>query len=496
MKIYQMVGTLSYGDAIGNNIIAIKHVIEEMGIKTFVYALSVSDRVTEHGVYDIGNMPKLNEDDIVIYHMSSGSPMNAFAAELNCRKIMIYHNITPFEFFTIDDPGAANNCRKGLEDMVNVMKGHFNSYLAVSEFNKKNMIEMGYKAEQIDVIPIIVPFDDYRKTPDEKMVKKLSDGVTNIVFVGRIAPNKKHEDIIRAFAYYKNHVNPNSRLTLVGSANPNGCYFRDLQEYIRSIGVQDVVFPGHISFEEILAIYKTADVFLCMSEHEGFCVPLVEAMLFDVPVIAYDSCAVPDTLGGSGVVVDSKDPVFLSKVIDGVVSSRELRENIISGQRERLKDFEYETIKKQLQDYLSDFIRKFPPLSPDDSKKSYRNMYDIVNNNMQKAGKTLDFTSDAVIACADREAELTDVTAILNKNLSPRATIETVFIAFFNQLPTPQELSYWEEQAKQLPKSDFMKAIISFAESSELRLKKGTRVMFNPFQSKVLRADEEGAAIV
>ena len=115
-------------------------------------------------------------------------------------------------FFTIDSPVAAESCRTGLEHMRGPMKGKFNAYIADSEFNKQNMIDMGYKADEIEVIPVCVPFDDYKQTPDKAMVKRMSDGITNIVFVGRIAPNKKHEDIIRAYAYYKKHVNPDSRL--------------------------------------------------------------------------------------------------------------------------------------------------------------------------------------------------------------------------------------------------------------------------------------------
>lgn len=482
MKIYQIVPTLNFGDAIGNDVIAIKHVIEDMGIKTYIYSNAVADKIKEPNVYTVDVMPKVSENDIVIYHMGSGSPFNEMAAELNCRKIMIYHNITPYEFFNIDNPAASENCRQGLEDMVKVMKGKFTAYLADSEFNKSNMIEMGYKAKDIDVIPVIVPFEDYKQTPDAKMVKKLSDGITNIVFVGRIAPNKKHEDIIRAFAYYKKHTNPKSRLILVGSSNPSGVYYPDLVSYIEELGVEDVVFPGHISFAEILAIYKTAHVFLCMSEHEGFCVPLLEAMTFDVPVIAYNACAVPETLGGSGIVVDDKDPVFLSRVIDETVNNQSMRQAVIKAQRERLKFFEYEKIKKELQEYIRNFIEKFPPLSPHDENKAYNDMYNLVDENMRKSGKTMAFTPSALLACADRDAELTDITSLLNKNLSVRELIETVYIACFNILPDKAGYEHWESEAENLPKEEFIRRLVGSAVNSPTRINKGTRIQYNPFE--------------
>lgn len=481
MKIYQIVDSLNFGDAIGNDIIAKKHVIEDMGIETEIYASSVSDKITEPGAYRLEKMPKVKEDDIVIYHMGNGSPVNHMVVGLNCRKIMFYHNITPYEFFTIDNIRASENCRRGLEDMQNVMKGKFDSYLAASEFNKSDMTAMGYKAEQITPIPIIVPFDDYRQTPDEAMVNRLSDGVTNIVFVGRIAPNKKHEDIIRAFAYYKKNVNPKSRLILAGSHNSSGMYYNDIVGYVSALGVEDVVFPGHISFAEILAIYKTAHVFLCMSEHEGFCVPLLEAMTFDVPVIAYNACAVPETLGGSAVVVDDKDPVFLSKVIDRVVRDEEMRSSIIESQRKRLEDFSYEKIKEKFQNYLRDFMAKYPPLSHDDSKKNYDKLYSLTEENMKKSGNEMPFSKFALHTLASNQSENIDVTALINSDCTPSEFIEAVFLSFFQVMPNETDFEYWLNDEKTRGREAFVHTLISYARESQSRIDRGVRLMYSPY---------------
>ena len=495
MKIYQMLGSLTVGDAIGNDCIAIKHVIEDMGIKTAIYAPDVSPKIKEPGVHQLDVMPKVNEEDIVIYHMGSGSPLNGMVADLNCRKIMRYHNITPYEFFTVDNPSAAENCRRGLQDMKTVMKGRFTSYIAASQFNKKDMIDMGYKAGDIEVVPIIFPFDDYKQEPDAKMVKKMSDGITNIVFVGRVAPNKKHEDIIRAFAYYKKNVNPKSRLILVGSHNPDGLYYNDLQEYIKALDVEDVIFPGHISFAEILAIYKTADVFLCLSEHEGFCVPLLEAMVFDVPIVAYDACAVPETLGGSGIVIDDKDPAFIARVLDEIVNNQEMRKAVIEAQRRRKENFAYEKIKDQLQEYLRRFMDKFPPLTPDDPGKTYKKLYELTDDNMRKSGKTMGFSETALMACAERAAELTDVTELLNMNCSDEEFIEAASIAFFNCLPSEQDRERWSTMAQQLSREEFLRAVTEEAVDSQTRRDKGIRVIFNPFTTAEMpQQSEEGGA--
>ena len=180
--------------------------------------------------------------------------------------------------------------------------------------------------------------------------------MTNIVFTGRIAPNKKQEDVIKAFYCYKKYYDSSARLFLVGSYKEDDEYYQKLKEYVWRLGVKDVYFTGHIKFNQILAYYKIADVFLCMSEHEGFCVPLVEAMFFDVPIIAYNSTAIPSTLGGSGILLDDKNPIIAAKMIDILVNDAELRQKVLKNQRERLEDFKYEKIKEQFEQYLNDFI--------------------------------------------------------------------------------------------------------------------------------------------
>ncbi len=481
MKIYQIVASLNFGDAIGNDVIAKKHVIGEMGIETEIYAMGIASKVTEPGAYLIDSMPKVNEDDIVIYHMGNGSPVNHMVTELNCRKIMVYHNITPYEFFGIDNIASSENCRRGLEDMQNHMKGKFDAYIADSQFNKSDMVRMGYKEDLIDVIPVIVPFDDYRQEPDPDMVRKLSDGVTNIIFVGRIAPNKKQEDIIRAFAYYKENVNPKSRLILAGSHDANGVYYKDIVSYAGELGVEDVIFPGHITFAEILAIYRTAHVFLCMSEHEGFCVPLLEAMTFDVPVIAYDACAVPETIGGASVVVDDKDPVFLSAVINEVAVNGEMRSAIIKAQRERLEDFSYERIKKQFQQFIRDFMEKFPPLKHDGSRKNYEKLYKLTEKNMNEAGSQMQFSENALHVISSNQAECVDVTALLNSDLTAREFIEAVFLSFFHMLPSENDYEYWLNEEKTRGREAFVHTLLGYAHESEGRIGRGAQLKYSPY---------------
>lgn len=269
---------------------------------------------------------------------------------------MIYHNVTPPHFFEGYSRSAERITKLGYENTVSI-RPYIEYAIADSEYNARELRKMGYECP-IDVRPVLIPFADYEKAPDEDMLKRYSDGYVNIVFVGRIAPNKCQQDVIAAFAYYKKHIEPKSRLILVGSDGGMEKYGNSLKNYVNALSLDDVIFTGHISFPAILACYKLADVFLCMSEHEGFCVPLVEAMFFGVPIIAYDSSAVGGTLGGAGILSESKDPVFTARLIDRVVNDDELKNKLISDGKKRLEDFSYEKVKALFTTQLNGFITK------------------------------------------------------------------------------------------------------------------------------------------
>ena len=354
MRVVQLLPTLSFGDAIGNDTIALKGVISEMGYSTDIYAENIDKRLPEGIAQKADKLRDLKKDDVLIYHKSTGTDLTFKIENYKCRRIMVYHNITPPEFFRPYSTAATQLTEHGYKG-VEYLRDKIDYVLAVSAYNRSELVKMGYTCP-MDIRPILIKFDDYKQTPDETTIKKYSDGKKNLVFVGRIAPNKKQENVIRAFYCYKK-LNPESRLILVGSSKGMENYYERLQKYANALGIgDDVIFPVHIKFSEILAYYRLADAFVCMSEHEGFCVPLVEAMFFDVPVIAYDTSAISDTLGGSGVLLDNNDPIFAAAVIDRVLTDEKLRESIIEGQRRRLEDFSYERIKATFEKELTDFI--------------------------------------------------------------------------------------------------------------------------------------------
>ncbi|MFI3237868.1 MAG: glycosyltransferase [Lachnospiraceae bacterium] len=355
MKIIQVLVTLSYGDGVGNDTIAIDQILKESGYDTKIYAENIDPRISTQLVEHISKIPNLAEEDTIIYHLSTGCELNQKMMKWNCKKIFRYHNVTPAEFFLDYDERSYHLCKEGIEQVAE-LKNTPDYVLADSEFNKTDLVEMGYTCP-IDVVPILIPFDDYKMTADSTTMTKYSDGWTNIIFVGRVAPNKKHEDIIKCFSYYKKYVNPTSRLILVGSYNENDLYYQKLVHYVALLDVEDVIFTGHIKFEQILAYYRVGDLFLCMSEHEGFCIPLVEAMYFEVPIIAYESTAIPYTMQGIGAIANDKNPIFIAKLMDTILKNPKLKDDIVEQQKQVLDTYQYKMVKASLLSCLENVVR-------------------------------------------------------------------------------------------------------------------------------------------
>lgn len=346
--IHQMTATMSVGDAISNEVLAIKNILDNLGIKNEIYAENIDSRLRKN----VKNYKeyKANNNDIILNHFGIGSSINDFVANLNNNiKIIRYHNITPSEFFEGYSIITKQLCEIGRQQLT-IANNAYNYALADSEYNKQELLELGYKNTK--VIPIIMALKDYEKKPDEVVINKYKDGIKNIVFVGRVSPNKKQEDVIKSFYYYKKYFNNKSRLFIVGNYNGMERYYNQLTNLVKSLELEDVIFTGHIKFNEILAYYNIADLFLCMSEHEGFCVPLVESMFFEVPILAYNSCAIPFTLKGSSVLINRKDHKYIAAMMDYILENNEFKKKIISKQLKRLEELRPEKVEKEFEKYL------------------------------------------------------------------------------------------------------------------------------------------------
>jgi L-malate glycosyltransferase len=346
MEIHQILPTISPGDAIGNEVKEIKKILNEWGYKSEIYAQNIHPKINAKKYTEYTKVS--SKENIVIFHFSIGSEVSEFIAKLPDKKIMIYHNITPSKYFRGVNETLVNLLDNGKKELRSLV-GHIDLAVGVSEYNRLELQKLGFK--NTDVLPIIIDFQEY-DNPNEKLLSKYDDDFVNLLFVGRVTPHKKQEDIIKVFYYYK-LINPKSRLFLAGSYEGCDVYSNYLKNLILSLGLKDVHLLGKISFNDLISYYKLADAFICMSEHEGFCVPILESMYFEVPIIAYNSTAIPATLENSGVLVTEKNYCEIAELINILMEDQELRSKIVEKQKNRLDDFKKEKIILRLESILS-----------------------------------------------------------------------------------------------------------------------------------------------
>ena len=353
-RVIQLTPTLSFGDAVSNDVFAMNEVLTRLGYENYIVAINISKKVKGRAISI--NKFVSNPNDIFIYHMSIGNEISEYVASANVKKkLMVYHNITPAHFFNGISPLNVP-CKNGRDELVKLARC-IDFAICDSDYNKQELDELGYKATA--TLPIVFDKSEYLYVdPTEKIIEKYGDdGYTNIIFVGRIAPNKKQEDIIQSFHLYNKYINSKSRLFLVGAVVTTEAYMDAIKNYIIENKIENVIFSGHVSFPDIIAYYNVASIFLCESEHEGFCVPLLEAMTFDVPIIAYQSSAIPYTMGGSGIIFKEKNHPLVAELINLVQTNNEFRQQIIQKQRERLEFFDIEKTKEKFAELILPWLK-------------------------------------------------------------------------------------------------------------------------------------------
>jgi glycosyltransferase involved in cell wall biosynthesis len=315
-----------------------------------VYALELDEDLEGDGRRFVDWRPG-EEHDVVILHYALPSPLTAALKEHRGRRALLHHNITPPEYFAGWDSEMMRICAIGREELATLVP-HVDLGLADSEFNRLELQGLGFR--RTGVLPIYLDFARYREPPAPVLRRVLEDGCTNLLFVGRLAPNKKPEDLIRLASYWKRFISPDVRLVLVGKPPRRRAYFDALQAlaYEEGFTPWEVLFLGHVSHHDMLACYAAADVFVSMSEHEGFGVPLVESMLMRVPVLAYSATAVPHTLGGAGVQFSEKRLPEVAEIAHALVTDEALRADVLAGQDRRLAAFAPEAVEGALGRYL------------------------------------------------------------------------------------------------------------------------------------------------
>jgi glycosyltransferase involved in cell wall biosynthesis len=366
VAIHQVLATLGYGDAIGNEVLGIQRVLRAAGYDSEIFSQTADPKV-EHLTAGYDELRDASHpDNILIHHFSIGSRASRLAYALPDRMVLIYHNITPPEFFVDINKELVRLCFRGRRELA-LYKTRCDLALGDSEYNQQELEALGFSPTGVlDVIP---GFDHLAGPANYTLAQAFDDDWVNVLFVGRVIPNKKFEDVIRAFHAYKTFFNRRSRLLLVGSHAGFDRYVTMLHRFIATLGARDVHLVGHVSNEELTAYYELADIFVCASEHEGFCVPIVESFHMGVPVLAYAATAVPSTMDGAGVLYATKDPMYLAALINAVIEDRQVADRIVDGQyaaleRLQAKDFAA-TLLRHVDAVLGSPRKPHPPVAFD-----------------------------------------------------------------------------------------------------------------------------------
>ena len=333
--------TLGYGDAIGHEALGIQNVLLQAGYDSRIYVETADPRL-EDLTEDYRNLLEDSRpENILIHHFSIGSRASRVAFALPDRMILVYHNITPPSYFIGVNKALVKQCHSGRREL-GAYSTRCNLALGDSEFNRRELEQIGFPST--GVLPVVPNFKHLDVEPNYILANEFDDDWTNILFVGRMIPHKKIDDLIRFFYAYRLKYNRSSRLLLVGDQSGFDTYVASLNNLIATLQVPDVHLIGQVSNEELTAFYNVADLFLSASEHEGFCVPLVEAFYKRIPVIAFDATAVPDTMDGAGVLYDRKDSRHVASLMHSLVTDRTLSDETLRSQDEALdrllrKDF-------------------------------------------------------------------------------------------------------------------------------------------------------------
>lgn len=347
-EIHQLLPNLAYGDAISNHALTIRNYLRRCGYASDIFIQYVDERVAREAIAFQPN--KINPRSGLIYHHSIGCELTEHAITHQGAKCLIYHNITPAEFFRPFRPEFANLLEKGRAEL-NQLARYFPISVGDSAYNASELAASGF--ELPEVLPIAVDPRKWNISADASLMEQLQDGKANLLFVGRIAPNKCQIHLLKAFSHYLT-MDREARLILVGYGDRGDSYYHLLLDTLGALNLREyVLIPGQVDDAQLLAFYRSAHLFWSMSEHEGFGVPLVEAMWFDIPILAYKSSAVPETLDKAGLMFTKKDDlVAIAALAKLLVRDESLRSKVLAAQRQRRESFSREVFQTSLSELV------------------------------------------------------------------------------------------------------------------------------------------------
>jgi glycosyltransferase involved in cell wall biosynthesis len=340
--VHQVLATLGYGDAIGHEVLGIQRVLARAGFHSEIIVETADPRLEDLTVDYRDMVKETGADDLLIHHFSIGSRASRTAFALPCRMMLVYHNITPPEYFLGVHEQLVRQCFYGRRELL-PYRSRCELAVGDSEFNRQELAALGFP--RTAVLPVVPDFSHLDVTPDTRVLDAYDDDWTNLLFVGRLIPNKRPDNLIRIAHAYQSMYNRRTRLLLAGSHGGFETYLAQLHTLTSTLGATDIEILGHVTNEELTALYDVADVFVSASEHEGFSVPPIEAFYKGVPVVALAATAVPDTMDGGGILYDRANPGQIAGIVHRLLSNPALEAEVLAKQdaalaRLKAKDFE------------------------------------------------------------------------------------------------------------------------------------------------------------
>ena len=351
--VHQFLPALLPGDACGIHTLAAQEALRSAGFESEIFCEAIHHSLEGRGKI-FHDFPAFAKGSVLVYHLATGSVLADYVNARPEPLVVDYHNLTPASFFRRWDMTVANAVNWGRSQLA-MLAPRTAFGMADSSYNEMELVEFEYR--RTGVVPILLDVDaggvEVDRATKQKLEQDRANGGADLLFVGRLAPNKAQEDLVKALAFYRRTYDPNARLRLIGRPAAQ-TYFDALRKFIDHVGLQDAVtVASDLSDSELAAYYRTADALVVLSEHEGFNTPLVEAMRNRLPVIAYSSCAVPETLGDGGVLLPDKSPSTVAAAIHLVVADPRRRQALVDAGQRRLAQFDLAASKKLFVNSLS-----------------------------------------------------------------------------------------------------------------------------------------------
>jgi glycosyltransferase involved in cell wall biosynthesis len=340
VRVDQVVPSFASRDAIGVHTVGIAEALRDGGIESDIFYGHCPTPEVAHLGRPVVELGRTQKDRFLLYQSSIGSPVFEVLAARSEPKMVNYHNITPAALLEGWEPPVGYELNLGRAQLRRLAP-EARLGIADSQFNQLELKEAGYG--DTEVVPLLIDMTSAGADPDHLITKKLAEdkafGGADLLFVGKVSPHKAPHDLVKMLAVLRQLYDPRARLHLIG--RPLGHrYEAALLDFIGRLGLEDAVFlKGSLNEAQLEAYYRAADVFVCASEHEGFCVPVVEAMAHGVPVVAYGATAVPETVAGAGIVLDNKEPLRFAASVARVLDDQAVADALRRAGMRRSEDF-------------------------------------------------------------------------------------------------------------------------------------------------------------